>query len=215
MGRFQERQATRVSWASRTNNAAVATHTHSKPCIIEVQITHHDHIFWAHRFIDVPYLVPILINFGFFEKHASSPKLFLSSANKGGCSGDLLYIGTKWLFFCQSPLRPLAPTCCPHTKTQQWRDAINCSVHDGGDEIFILRFGEFTLRHYILRIVYIENCSHWGWFPLRFSHWDWFTLRFVHIEIGSHWGLFNTDVYDCRCFKVLIIHQIHNIKYIY
>ena len=96
----------------------------------------------------------------------------------------------KKVFFCQSPLRPLAPTCCPHTKTQQWRDAINCSVHDGGDEIFILRFDEFTLRHYILRIVYIEKCSHWGWFTLRFSHWDWFTQRFVHIEIGSHWGMF-------------------------
>ena len=61
MGRCQERQATRVSWASRTNNAAVATHTHSKPCIIEVQIAHH--IFWVPRFKDVPYIVPILILF--------------------------------------------------------------------------------------------------------------------------------------------------------
>ena len=72
-----------------------------------------------------------------------------------------IYIYFFLFFLCQSPLRPLAPTCCPHTKTQQWRDAINCSVHDGGDEIFILRFGEFTLRHYILRIVCIENCLHW------------------------------------------------------
>ena len=80
--RKNEQPESRGSRGCQTNNCveAVAPHKHSHH-----GSTNHSPIFWVPRFIDVPYLVPILILF-LVKKNVSSLKLFLSSANKGGCS---------------------------------------------------------------------------------------------------------------------------------
>ena len=90
--RKTEQPESRVSRGCQTNNCveAVAPHKHSHH-----GSTNHSPIFWVPRVIDVPYLVPILILF-LVKKNISSPKLFLSSANKGGCSFEstpYLYLG--------------------------------------------------------------------------------------------------------------------------
>ena len=58
--RKNQQPESRVSWGSQTNNRveAVAPHKHSHH-----RSTNHSPIFWVPRFIDVPYLVPILILF--------------------------------------------------------------------------------------------------------------------------------------------------------
>ena len=107
--------------------------------------TNHSPIFWVPRFIDVPYLVPILILL-LVKKNGSIPKLFLSSANKGGCS---------WFFFIPCSLKTVVdipsgfislPGPFRHLDTQtiqacvrragQTRWSLQLALHSGGPSLW-------------------------------------------------------------------------------